>query len=64
MHTIAEKMLVFNQSKSVSVNKDQLTILQSPFYFNKDVPICSGYINSPIRVTYKDTHYINTTYAK
>ena len=30
------------------------------FYFDKGLPICSGYINYPIRVTYKDTPYNNT----
>ena len=39
-------------------------MLQLSFYFNKDLPIYSGYIDSPIHVTYKATHFINTTYAK
>ena len=59
------KMFVFNQSKSVLVNKDRFKPCYScHFYFNKVLPIYSGYIDSPIHVTYKATHFINTTYAK
>ena len=45
-------MFVFNQSKSVTVNEDQFKPYYScRFYFNKGLPICYGYINSPIHVT-------------
>ena len=48
MHTLAVKMFVFNQSKSAPVNKDQFKPYYScRFYFNGDLPIFSGYVNSP-----------------
>ena len=45
---INELKNVFYQSKSVPVNKDQFK-----YYSCKDLPICSGYINSPIHVLTK-----------
>ena len=50
-----------NLSQLIEINLNHITV---SFYFNNDLPICSGYIDSPIHVAYKDTRYINTTYAK
>ena len=63
MHTVAETQCLFlikaNLSQLIKLNLNHITVV---IYFNKDIPICSGYISSPVHVTYKDTHYINTTY--